>query len=231
MRKLAQPNVLADLPADWRAAVEQRVDAELLGSLGAFVRSERANAVVYPPEDEVFTALRRTPPSAVKAVLLGQDPYHGEGEAHGLSFSVKRGVKVPPSLRNLFKELQADLGIAPPDHGNLEAWADAGVLLLNTVLTVRRDEPGSHRRKGWEQVTDALLRELDAGPERLVFVLLGKDAQKKAALIDPSRHVLVSAPHPSPLSAHQGFFGCGLFSKVNRGLESFGRTAIDWSLE
>lgn len=223
-------SLLADFPKAWRPALEGRVDAGRLQQLEAFLVQERAEAIVFPPAKDVFNALRRVKPEDVKVVLLGQDPYHGEGEAHGFAFSVPRGVKVPPSLRNLFKELRGDLGIEPPGHGNLEAWADQGVLLLNTVLSVRKDQAGSHRGRGWEEITDAVLRALNEQRHRVVFVLLGKDAQKKAGLIDGERHMVIAAPHPSPLSAHSGFFGCGLFSRANAALEAAGREPVRWAL-
>jgi uracil-DNA glycosylase len=218
------------IPESWRGALDGRVDPDLLIRLEAFVADARTKGPVYPPEGDVFNALKRTSLARVKVVILGQDPYHGAGEAHGLSFSVPRGVKVPPSLRNLYKELQSDLGIAPPAHGNLEHWADEGVLLLNTVLTVEEDKPGSHRGQGWEQVTGAVLQEINEKRDRVVFILLGKDAQKKAAIIDTSKHIVLSAPHPSPLSASTGFFGCKLFSRVNDALQTAGRGPIDWKL-
>ena len=238
------------LPEDWARALSQRAPlsgalsqrAPLSGALAgstsapsfaaleAFVDAERARGAVYPPAAEVFAAFERTPFDAVKVVLLGQDPYHGEGQAHGLALSVRPGVARPPSLANLFKELASDAGIAAPDHGCLEDWADRGVLLLNTVLTVRAKQPGSHAKKGWEALTDGVIRALDARPRPLVFLLLGGPARKKAGLVDRSRHRIVEAVHPSPLSAHQGFFGSRPFSAVNAALAELGEEPIDFRL-
>lgn len=222
--------LLEAVPGAWRQHIEARVPAPVVTALETFLRAERAQGSVFPPPHEVFTALERTPLERVKVVLLGQDPYHGEGEAHGLSFSVKPGVKVPPSLRNIFTELESDFGAPRPPHGILERWADEGVLLLNTCLTVRANAAGSHRRRGWEQVTDALLQAVNERAERVVFVLLGKDAQKKAPLVSVPRHAVISAPHPSPLSAHAGFFGSRIFSRANDALRAAGIPPVDWSL-
>jgi uracil-DNA glycosylase len=164
-------------------------------------------------------------------VILGQDPYHGPGQAHGLCFSVRKGVRVPPSLVNIYKEIERDLGIAIPSHGNLEKWAGQGVLLLNATLTVEQANAGSHQRKGWEQFTDAAIRQLNDERDGLVFMLWGSYAQKKGAIIDRARHCVLTAPHPSPLSAHRGFIGCGHFSEANRYLESHGLAPIDWSVD
>jgi uracil-DNA glycosylase len=196
----------------------------------AFVDAERARGAVYPSEPDVFAALAHTPLDRVKVVLLGQDPYHGEGQAHGLAFSVRPGVAPPPSLANLMKELERDVGCARVDHGCLEAWADRGVLLLNTVLTVRAGEPGSHAKKGWEKLTDAVIRVVDARPRPAVFLLLGAPARKKAALVDRARHRVIEGVHPSPLSASQGFFGSKPFSAVNRALTEMAEEPIDWQL-
>lgn len=230
LRGPALPALADGIPADWRAILRPALETDRFRALDAYVRAERAAGPVYPPEALTFAALKRTPVDKVKVVFLGQDPYHGEGEATGLSFSLPRGVAVPSSLKNIFKELHTDLGVPPASHGNLEAWADRGVLLLNTALTVRKDEPGSHRRQGWEELTDAILDEVNAKDERVVFVLLGKDAQKKAARIDTSRHTVVTAAHPSGLSANRGFFGSRPFSKVNDALAAAGRDPIDWTL-
>lgn len=231
-RSLAGPTdaITAAMPATWRRALAGELDPAALSGLAEYVRAERARGPVFPPADEVFAALERTPLNRVKVVLLGQDPYHGPDEAHGLSFSVKPGVAVPPSLRNIFKELEADVGARVPNHGSLEQWADRGVLLLNTVLTVRQDQPGSHRGHGWEAVTDAILKKVNERDERVVFLLLGSDAQKKAALVDTTKHAVVRAAHPSPLSASRGFFGSKPFSKVNQALAEAGRAPIDWRL-
>jgi uracil-DNA glycosylase len=198
--------------------------------LQSFVAQERRTAEVYPPADEVFAALHLTPYEDTKVMILGQDPYHGAGQAHGLCFSVRRGVPIPPSLRNMYTELRDDLGIEPPRHGNLEAWARQGVLLLNTTLTVRAGQAASHQGKGWETFTDAVIRAVDAKPDRVVFVLWGNAARRKASLVDLSRHVVIESAHPSPLSAHNGFFGSRPFSRINDALTGAGRPPIDWTL-
>lgn len=198
--------------------------------LQRFVADERAQQAVYPAHQEVFAALHLTPFAEVKVLILGQDPYHGAGQAHGLCFSVRPGVPVPPSLANIFKELQSDLGIDPPGHGCLEAWARQGVLLLNATLTVRARQAASHQGKGWETFTDAVIQAVAEKPERVVFLLWGASARKKQALIDTSRHVVIESPHPSPLSAHNGFFGSRPFSRANAALEEAGRSPIDWRL-
>lgn len=178
----------------------------------------------------VYEALELTPYEEVKVVILGQDPYHGVNQAHGLSFSVQPGVKTPPSLVNIYKELKNDLGIEPVSHGNLVTWAKQGVLLLNTVLTVREGQAYSHRGKGWEQLTDAIIEKLNERDKPIVFILWGKPAQEKMKMIDKSRHIIITAPHPSPLSAHRGFFGSKPFSKTNDALLALGETPIDWQL-
>jgi uracil-DNA glycosylase len=211
------------VPASWR----ERIALEGYDELSAFVADERRKHQVFPPEEQVFHALARTPFEKVRVVILGQDPYHGEGQAHGLAFSVPRGVPKPPSLLNMHKELASDLGIEIPSHGNLEAWADQGVLLLNTVLTVREGEAGSHAGKGWERITDAVIEALVARPSPVVFVLWGTFAQKKAKLVQPP-HVVIKGVHPSPLSAYRGFFGSKVYSAINHALEGLGQPPIDW---
>jgi uracil-DNA glycosylase len=202
-----------------------------MGELKAFLRKERESGQpVFPRAAELFRALDLTPLDKVRVVVLGQDPYHGLGQAHGLCFSVKPGVRPPPSLVNIYKELNSDLGIAPARHGFLEHWANQGVLLLNSVLTVRQGAAASHQGKGWEQFTDAVIRLVNARPDPVVFMLWGSYAQKKAAFVDASKHLVLKAPHPSPLSAHSGFFGCRHFSKANEFLERHGRPPIDWAL-
>jgi uracil-DNA glycosylase len=198
--------------------------------LEGFLDGEYRTQEVFPPRVQVFQALRLTPFRTVRVLVLGQDPYHQPGQAHGLAFSVPPGVNPPPSLRNLFRELNHDLGIVPPDHGNLRYWARQGVLLLNDVLTVRAGEPGSHTGKGWERFTDAVIHRINAKRSRVVFLLLGNHAQKKIDQIDTARHTVIEAPHPSPLSAKRGFFGSRIFSRTNQILEDSGRTGIDWSL-
>lgn len=203
-------------------------------SLQTFVAVKRAAGPVYPPEADVFNALARTPFDQVRVVILGQDPYHGAGQAHGLCFSVRRGVSAPPSLKNIFKELSADAQVAPsfvpPSHGELTAWADQGVLLLNNVLTVDADNAHSHAGQGWELFTDRVVKELNDRREGLVFLLWGSPAQKKAAAVDRSRHLVLEAPHPSPLSAYRGFFGCGHFSQTNAWLAKRGEKTVDWNV-
>lgn len=218
---------LAGLPAGWRTMLDAPPLPTTFERIQRFLAEEQAaQKTLYPATP--FRALSLTAPEQVKVVILGQDPYHGPGQAHGLSFSVQEGVKVPPSLRNIFKELQRDLGVTVPAHGNLTRWAEQGVLLLNTVLTVRDGEAGSHRKQGWEQVTDALIHGLATQREHLVFLLWGSDAQAKKALLPDGRHLVLEAPHPSPLSAHRGFLGCGHFSTANRYLAEHGLSPIQW---
>lgn len=222
---------MQQIPDDWRRRLALDAAAlEQIAALGRFVDGERASARVFPPADRVFAALASTPFEAVRVVVLGQDPYHGEGQAHGLAFSVPRGVRKPPSLANLLKELEADRGVRAAQHGSLEAWAARGVLLLNTVLTVREKEAGSHAGRGWEQVTDAVIDALVARTRPVVFALWGAHAQKKAKRIGPP-HRLVLGVHPSPLSAHRGFFGSRPFSAIDRALEELGEAPMDWSLD
>jgi uracil-DNA glycosylase len=215
---------------DWNPLLRGEFDKPYWAELQAFVAAERARAEVFPPADQVFAALHLTSYAATRVVLLGQDPYHGRGQAHGLCFSVRRGVAPPPSLQNVFRELHDDLGVDPPGHGNLEAWTMQGVLLLNTCLTVRSGAAGSHHGKGWETFTDEVLRVVNAKTERVVFLLWGAPARRKAALVDTSRHVVVQSAHPSPLSAHQGFFGSRPFSRTNAALEEAGLAPIDWRI-
>ncbi|MBM4292383.1 MAG: uracil-DNA glycosylase [Deltaproteobacteria bacterium] len=223
------------LPADWQGALSAALAAPSFAALGAWLAQERAAAQVFPPADEVYTAFHLTPLSAVRVVVLGQDPYHDDGQAHGLSFSVKPGVKVPPSLKNMYKELASDLGLSAPkvdgkESGDLRPWARAGVLMLNTVLTVRAHEPNSHRDRGWELFTDEVIRAISASRDHVVFVLWGKPAQAKAKLIDPAKHTVLKGAHPSPLSAHAGFFGSRPYSQVNAALVARGQALVDWSL-
>jgi uracil-DNA glycosylase len=210
------------------AALGDTFEQPFMRDLRAFLVEEKRQHVVYPPGDEIFAAFEHTPFDRVRVVILGQDPYHGPGQAHGLCFSVRRGVAVPPSLANIYRELHADLGVSVADHGDLTAWARQGVLLLNTVLTVRAHQANSHRGHGWESFTDRVVRALDEGREGLVFVLWGSAASKKAAGIDRRRHYVLTAPHPSPLSAHTGFFGCRHFSKIDGYLRERGEAVIDW---
>jgi uracil-DNA glycosylase len=215
---------------DWNPLLREQFTQPYWTELQEFVAAERAGATVYPPPDEVFAALHLTPYAEVKVLILGQDPYHGPGQAHGLCFSVRRGVAPPPSLQNIFKEMESDLGVPPPDHGCLDAWARQGVLLLNATLTVRARQAASHQKKGWETFTDAVIRVVNDKPERVVFILWGASARRKRTLIDTSRHVIVESAHPSPLSAHNGFFGSKPFSRTNEALIAAGREPVDWRL-
>jgi uracil-DNA glycosylase len=219
------------IPAGWQAPLRDELDKPYVAELAEFVAAERAAHTVYPPEGEEFTALELTPYEQVRAVILGQDPYHGPGQAHGLAFSVRKGVRVPPSLANIYKELRSDLGIEPPGHGYLAQWARHGVLLLNAVLTVRAGEANSHKGRGWERLTDAIIGAVSARDTPAVFILWGAPAQKKAALVDEKRHTVLRAAHPSPLSARSGFFGSRPFSQANAALEAAGQPPIDWRLE
>ena len=219
------------LEPSWKARIGDHLQRPEMQVLATFLRTEKqAGKRIYPPGPEIFAAFERTPFDTVRVVILGQDPYHGPGQAHGLCFSVRPGVRVPPSLENIFKEIQRDLGIPRPDHGCLTAWADRGVLLLNSVLTVEDGRAGSHQGKGWEGFTDAAIDALNRERKGLVFLLWGAYAQRKGQLIDGDRHCVLSSVHPSPLSAHRGFIGCGHFSAANRYLESRGQAPIDWSL-
>ena len=218
------------LEPSWKARVGDYLLRDDMQALSAFLRERKARgARVFPPGPQIFAALDATPFDRVKVVILGQDPYHGAGQAHGLCFSVQPGVEVPPSLQNIYKELQADLGIAPARHGTLTHWAEQGVLLLNAVLTVEEGRAGAHQGKGWEGFTDAVVDALNREREHLVFLLWGSYAQKKGAVIDPTRHRVLKAPHPSPLSAHRGFLGCGHFSAANDYLRRHGIAPIDWT--
>ncbi|MCB1284581.1 MAG: uracil-DNA glycosylase [Microthrixaceae bacterium] len=215
---------------DWNPVLRGEFDEGYWKELRAFVAAERSQTVVYPPQEQEFAALRLTPYAQTKVLILGQDPYHGPGQAHGLCFSVTDGVKPPPSLVNIYKELHSDLGCPIPSHGNLEPWARQGVLLLNAVLTVRAHKAGSHANKGWERFTDRVISAVSDKPERVVFILWGAYARKKKPLIDTSRHVVIESAHPSPLSAHNGFIGSRPFSRANEALAEAGRDPIEWCL-
>jgi uracil-DNA glycosylase len=219
-----------DLPSSWASALESALATESFRELTPFVDAERATQRVYPAEADVFRAFRATPFEAVRVVLLGQDPYHGAGQAHGLCFSVPSGVPFPPSLRNILKERANDLGMPVPASGDLAAWAERGLLLLNTVLTVREGEAGSHHGHGWERLTDSAISALSARREPVVFALWGKPAERKRALVDESRHRVVLAAHPSPLSAHRGFLGARPFSAIQSALRALGREPFDFHL-
>lgn len=219
------------LEASWKQRIGDYLDRPDMLALSAFLRDEKAaGKVIYPPGPDIFNAFDHTPFDKVRVVILGQDPYHGPGQAHGLSFSVQPGVRVPPSLQNIFKEIEGSLGIPRPAHGCLTSWADQGVLLLNAVLTVEAGQAGSHQKKGWEGFTDAAIDALNRERDGLVFMLWGSHAQKKGQLIDASRHLVLRSVHPSPLSAHRGFLGCGHFAEANAYLEAEGEAPIDWSL-
>ena len=215
---------------DWNPILRAEFERPYWGELQSYVAAERATHTVYPPHDEVFRALHLTPYDEVRVMILGQDPYHGPGQANGLAFSVADGIDVPPSLRNIYTELESDLGIAPPGHGNLEAWARSGVLLLNAILTVRARAAASHQKQGWETFTDKVLEAVNEKKDRVVFILWGASARKKKALIDETVHVVLESPHPSPLSAYRGFFGSAPFSKANAALTEAGLDAVDWAL-
>ena len=224
-------NATIALHESWKAPLLPEFEADYMARLEAFLLGEKAaGKQIFPNSEEWFRALELTPLEKVRVVILGQDPYHGPGQAHGLCFSVQPGVRPPPSLVNIYKELQTDLGISRPHHGFLEHWATQGVLLLNSVLTVEMTKAASHRGKGWEKFTDAVIRLVNAKTDPVVFMLWGNYAQKKADFVDSARHLILKAAHPSPLSAHNGFLGCRHFSQCNAFLESKGLPPIDWAL-
>jgi len=215
---------------NWSALFKEESEKDYYIKLNQFIDSEYESKIVYPSREDLFRAFHVTSYEDVKVVIIGQDPYHGKGQAHGMSFSVQKGVTIPPSLRNMYKELHADLGLAAPNHGYLMEWANEGVLLLNTVLTVRESEPNSHKGKGWEQFTDVVIKKLDERSRPVIFLLWGKHAEQKEKLITNSRHFVIKSPHPSPFSANRGFFGSRPFSKVNAVLKEMGEKEIDWQL-
>ena len=218
-----------NIPETWREVLRNETTQAYFAQLGEFVSRERNEFNVFPSEAHVFAALQLTAPHDVRVVIVGQDPYHGAGQAHGLSFSVQHGTRIPPSLRNIYAELHTDLDISTPTHGNLEAWAKQGVLLLNTSLTVREGEAGSHAGHGWETFTDAIISYLGSQEQHTVFVLWGAHAVKKTSLIR-QQHTVINSAHPSPLSAHRGFFGSRPFSQVNRALSDHHQLAINWAI-
>jgi uracil-DNA glycosylase len=216
---------------DWSRILEEEIQKDYYLKLREWLKGEYQSSDTHPSMHDLFNAFHYTPYGDVKVVLLGQDPYHGPNQAEGLSFSVKKGIKIPPSLRNMYKELQDDIGCSIPDHGSLVKWAEQGVLLLNTVLTVEEGKAHSHRGKGWEEFTDEVIRLLNERELPMVFLLWGKPAQSKRSLIDESRHKIITAPHPSPLSAHRGFFGSRPYSQANQFLKEQGMNEIDWCIE
>ncbi|WP_090832862.1 MULTISPECIES: uracil-DNA glycosylase [unclassified Bacillus (in: firmicutes)] len=213
----------------WYSLLKEEAEKDYFKKLETFLEEEYKTKTIFPAKEDIFHALNLTDYEKVKAVIIGQDPYHGEGQAHGLSFSVKRDIKIPPSLRNIYKELHTDTGIEIPKHGNLEKWAEEGVLLLNTVLTVREGQANSHKGMGWEKFTDRVISLLNERETPVVFILWGRPAQKKLEIIDQSRHRIILGVHPSPLSASRGFFGSRPFSQTNQYLREMGRDEIDWN--
>ncbi|WP_080843782.1 uracil-DNA glycosylase [Cytobacillus gottheilii] len=216
---------------DWQEILKAEMEKPYFQQLIEFIEKEYEQETIYPPKQDIFNSLNDTAFADTKVVLLGQDPYHGPGQAHGLSFSVKPGVKIPPSLRNMYKELENDLGIQPANNGYLVKWAQQGVLMLNTVLTVREGEAYSHRGKGWEQFTDEIIKKLNEREEPVIFILWGKPAQEKMKLLNLEKHQVITSPHPSPLSARRGFFGSRPFSKVNALLKAQGQKEIHWKID
>ena len=212
----------------WKNLLTSEFEKNYFISLAHFIRKENAEHTIYPPGKEIFAAFDHCAFEDTKVVIIGQDPYHGPGQANGLCFSVRQGVRIPPSLKNIFKEIESDTGKAIPEHGDLSRWAEQGVLLLNATLTVRAKQPGSHQRKGWEEFTDAIIARVNEQKTGVVFILWGAYAQKKGAIIDEQKHLVLRAAHPSPYSADRGFFGCRHFSKTNEYLQSKGLTTIDW---
>lgn len=220
-----------DIEDSWFQILEDEFNKDYFPVLKQFLKEEKTRYRIYPPGSKIFNSFNQTPFSHVKVVILGQDPYHGPGQAHGLCFSVPENIPPPPSLVNIFKEIEKDLGITSPGHGNLTKWAQQGVLLLNATLTVRENQAGSHQGKGWETFTDAVIRKLSEEKVGIIFVLWGNYAISKKDLIDTSRHFVLTAPHPSPLSANRGFFGCRHFSRINELLRKMGKEEINWDLK
>lgn len=219
------------LSDEWQSALAPEFSKPYYKDLFEFVKEEYSKAVIYPPADDIFNAMHLTPLSKVKVMILGQDPYHGENQAHGLSFSVLPKTDIPPSLQNIYQELHDDLGCNIPNNGYLKKWAEQGVLLLNTVLTVRAHQPNSHQGHGWEKFTDAIIQAVNAQDRPIVYMLWGKPAQSKIPMLKNPKHLILKAPHPSPLSAYRGFFGCKHFSQANAFLKENGQEPIDWQIE
>lgn len=225
------PSVSSNKQHNWGTLLAAEKEKPYFLDIMQFLKKARSEKkIIYPAPNNVFNALKLTPFNDLKVVIIGQDPYHNPQQAHGLSFSVPEGIRPPPSLLNIFKELKADCGITPPQHGCLEKWATQGVLLLNAVLTVEENKPGSHANIGWQQFTDTVIQKINEHPDSIIFLLWGSYAQKKCDLIDTKKHIILTAPHPSPLSAHRGFLGCKHFSQTNALLKKSGRKPIDWSL-
>jgi uracil-DNA glycosylase len=221
----------SQIAEDWKETLQEEFEKDYFKELTLFVEKEYKKAICFPAKATIFNAFEVCSFSETKVVILGQDPYHGEGQAHGLSFSVPDGIKIPPSLRNIFKELASDLGISTPSQGDLTPWAKQGVLLLNATLTVRKSTPGSHQKQGWEEFTDSVIQTISDKKESVVFILWGKFAEQKAILIDESKHCIITSSHPSPFSAHRGFLGSKPFSKTNEYLSENGLKTIDWQLK
>ncbi len=218
------------LEKTWLSRLESEFDKPYMANLTDFLQREKEQGKnIFPKSDEIFNALNTTDFNNVRVVIIGQDPYHGEGQAHGLSFSVRKGIAIPPSLKNIYKEIESEYDVKMPKHGDLTGWAQQGVLLLNATLTVEMAKAGSHQKKGWEQFTDSVIRAINDELEHVVFILWGAYAQKKGAIIGRKKHFVLEGPHPSPLSAHRGFFGCGHFKKANEYLQEHGRQIIDWT--
>lgn len=227
---MAHYTIKPHIEESWKNLLTPEFESEYFAQLKSFLLEEKKVYTVFPPGNEIFNAFNLTPFTNVRAVIIGQDPYHGEGQAHGLCFSVKRDVAPPPSLKNIFKELESDLGVPVPTHGDLTLWAQQGVLLLNATLTVRKNEAGSHQNKGWETFTNAVISAISDNLNGIVFMLWGKFAQQKELLIDSKKHFILRAAHPSPFSAYNGFFGCRHFSKTNEHLKQIGKPEINWAL-
>ncbi|MFO8067018.1 MAG: uracil-DNA glycosylase [Bacteroidales bacterium] len=227
--KTTDIQVKPQIDASWAKVLESEFNSEYFKNLKLFLLKEKSKHIIYPPGSLIFNAFNHTPYDKVKVVIIGQDPYHGPGQAHGLCFSVNTGVALPPSLKNIYKEIHSDIGIKPPTHGSLENWAKQGVLLLNATLTVRANQAGSHQKKGWEIFTDKVIEKLSNEKEGLVFLLWGNYAIAKTAIIDENKHYILKAAHPSPLSASRGFFGCRHFSKTNEILKKTGKQEIKWA--